>query len=114
MALIERDFFVVSNSERTADDQRNIAKILEVLANKPILDSEIAVASEISTPKASGIIEQSEFSDSFEDFVCSNFSAGELFELIQTKKTCKEVLDELNELFIEELKNEEEDEEDED
>lgn len=49
--------------------------------------------------------------DSFEDFVCSNFSAGELFELIQTKKTCKEVLDELNELFIEELKNEEEEEE---
>ena len=50
-------------------------------------------------------------SDSFENFVCSSFSAGELFELIQTKKTCKEVLDELIELFIEELEYEAENEE---
>ena len=88
MALTQRDFFeAFNNGERTAEmekygkeviaklDARNqarrskpsktqlenqpiIAKILEILANKPMLASEIATALEISTPKASGICKQ--------------------------------------------------------
>lgn len=51
-------------------------------------------------------IEQAKLYNSFEDFVCLNFTARDLLELIQTK-TNEKILSELNESFIEEIKKNE-------
>ena len=93
-------------SKTQLENQPIIAKILEILANKPMLASEIATALEISTPKASGICKQLSIEGKINSIKTKNQGKRRgtcsQFKLLLTKRLTKKVDEEVDEEEVDE------------